>query len=61
MMFVDAERALHLLKLYKERLSNPQQQQLRQSVDKVIGIFNSELFKSLIGEFTFISSLSFVS
>ncbi|XP_067943934.1 disks large homolog 4-like isoform X2 [Watersipora subatra] len=44
----DAERALYLLKRYRERLAGPQQQQLRESVERVIGIFNSELFKSLI-------------
>ena len=46
---VDADRAIYLLNAYKTKLRDPKEQSLRTAVDRVIAVFNSELFKSLIG------------
>jgi len=44
----DADRAIYLLNAYKTKLQDPREQSLKSAVDRVIGDFNSELFKSLI-------------
>lgn len=48
-LLVDADRAIYLLNAYKTKLQDPREQSLKSAVDRVIGVFNSELFKSLIG------------
>ncbi|XP_023696679.1 disks large homolog 1 isoform X11 [Paramormyrops kingsleyae] len=44
----DAERALVLLEEYRRKLSQTEDRQLRHSVDRVIDIFQSNLFQALI-------------
>ncbi|XP_051555618.1 discs large homolog 1-like protein isoform X13 [Myxocyprinus asiaticus] len=44
----DAERALLLLEEYRSKLSNTEDRQLRNSIQRVIDIFQSNLFQALI-------------
>ncbi|XP_051554921.1 discs large homolog 1-like protein isoform X15 [Myxocyprinus asiaticus] len=44
----DAERALFLLEEYRSKLSNTEDKQLRNSIQRVIDIFQSNLFQALI-------------
>jgi len=44
----DAYRTLELLEDYYNRLSRPQDRQLRGAIEKVIQIFKSQLFQALI-------------
>ncbi|XP_030629031.1 discs large homolog 1-like protein isoform X2 [Chanos chanos] len=44
----DAQRALSLLEEYRTKLSNTEDRQLRQSIQRVIDIFQSSLFQALI-------------
>ncbi|XP_053312077.1 disks large 1 tumor suppressor protein-like [Spea bombifrons] len=44
----DTERALKLLEEYCSKLQKPEEQQLRQAIEKVIRMFKSNLFKALI-------------
>ncbi|XP_028401415.1 disks large homolog 1-like [Dendronephthya gigantea] len=44
----DAERALHLLEGYHAKLTKPQDQALRSAIERVIRIFQSNLFHSLL-------------
>jgi hypothetical protein len=45
----DAERALQLLEGYHAKLTKPQDQALRSAIERVIRIFKSNLFHSLLG------------
>lgn len=47
---LDAQRALVLLEGYQTQLQRSEDQQLRRSIQRVIGIFQSNLFQALIGE-----------
>ncbi|MBN3324686.1 PHB2 protein, partial [Atractosteus spatula] len=44
----DAQRALQLLEQYREKLSQTEDRQLRHSIERVIAIFQSNLFQALI-------------
>ncbi|CAB1323830.1 unnamed protein product [Coregonus sp. 'balchen'] len=44
----DAERALLLMEEYKTKLGQTEDRQLRQSLERVINIFQSNLFQALI-------------
>lgn len=44
----DTQRALHLLEDYRSRLSQTEDRQLRSSIERVINIFQSNLFQALI-------------
>ncbi|XP_069053478.1 disks large homolog 1 isoform X23 [Lepisosteus oculatus] len=44
----DAQRALQLLEQYREKLSQTEDRQLRHSIERVITIFQSNLFQALI-------------
>lgn len=45
----DAERALLLLEEYRAKLNHTEDRQLRHSIQRVIDIFQSNLFQALIG------------
>uniref|UniRef100_A0A8C2F070 L27-1 domain-containing protein n=1 Tax=Cyprinus carpio TaxID=7962 RepID=A0A8C2F070_CYPCA len=45
----DAQRAMLLLEEYRTKLSNTEDRQLRNSIQRVIDIFQSNLFQALIG------------
>lgn len=45
----DAQRALLLLEEYRTKLNNTEDRQLRHSIQRVIDIFQSNLFQALIG------------
>ncbi|TRY87447.1 hypothetical protein DNTS_018957 [Danionella cerebrum] len=45
----DAQRALILLEEYRAKLSSSEDRQLRNSIQRVIDIFQSNLFQALIG------------
>lgn len=47
----DAQRALLLLEEYRTKLNNTEDRQLRHSIQRVIDIFQSNLFQALIGTF----------
>ncbi|KAG8511005.1 Disks large-1, partial [Galemys pyrenaicus] len=42
------QRALHLLEEYRSKLSQTEDRQLRSSIERVINIFQSNLFQALI-------------
>ncbi|MEE6501463.1 hypothetical protein FKM82_004194 [Ascaphus truei] len=44
----DTQRALTLLEEYRSKLNQTEDKQLRKSVERVIGIFQSNLFQALI-------------
>ena len=44
----DTQRALRLLQEYRSKLSQAEDRQLRNSIERVIGIFQSNLFQALI-------------
>lgn len=44
----DTQRALHLLEDYRSKLSQTEDRQLRSSIERVINIFQSNLFQALI-------------
>ncbi|XP_070365225.1 disks large homolog 1 isoform X1 [Equus asinus] len=44
----DTQRALHLLEEYRSKLSQTEDRQLRSSIERVINIFQSNLFQALI-------------
>lgn len=46
----DTQRALRLLQEYRSKLSQAEDRQLRNSIERVIGIFQSNLFQALIGK-----------
>jgi hypothetical protein len=48
----EAHRALELLEDYHEKLTKPQDKQLRLAIERVIRIFKSRLFQALLGEYT---------
>lgn len=45
----DAQRALLLLEEYRAKLNHTEDRQLRHSIQRVIDIFQSNLFQALIG------------
>ncbi|MED6284565.1 hypothetical protein CHARACLAT_020448 [Characodon lateralis] len=45
----DAQRALLLLEEYRNKLNHTEDRQLRRSIQRVIDIFQSNLFQALIG------------
>uniref|UniRef100_A0A3P9AVM4 L27 domain-containing protein n=1 Tax=Maylandia zebra TaxID=106582 RepID=A0A3P9AVM4_9CICH len=45
----DAQRALQLLEQYRAKLNHTEDRQLRHSIQRVIDIFQSNLFQALIG------------
>lgn len=47
--FTDADRALQLLEGYHSKLTKPQDHALRSAIERVIRIFRSQLFHSLLG------------
>lgn len=47
----EAHRALELLEDYHEKLTKPQDKQLRLAIERVIRIFKSRLFQALLGEY----------
>uniref|UniRef100_A0A4W5QV10 L27 domain-containing protein n=1 Tax=Hucho hucho TaxID=62062 RepID=A0A4W5QV10_9TELE len=47
-LFTDAQRALLLMEEYKTKLGQTEDGQLRQSLERVINIFQSNLFQALI-------------
>lgn len=49
LVFSDTQRALHLLEEYRSKLSQTEDRQLRSSIERVINIFQSNLFQALIG------------
>lgn len=70
LLFSDAQRALELLQQYRTKLDQRQQnqnrtkqgpveedQQLQQSLDRVISVFQSQLFSALLGKNTYFSQL----
>lgn len=48
---IDTQRALDLLEEYRTKLNQTEDKQLRKSIERVIGIFQSNLFQALIGKF----------
>ncbi|XP_076251234.1 disks large 1 tumor suppressor protein-like isoform X3 [Rhynchophorus ferrugineus] len=46
----EAHRALELLEDYHSKLIRPQDQTLRQAIERVIRIFKSRLFQALLGK-----------
>lgn len=52
----DAERALQLLEGYHAKLTKPQDQALRSAIERVIRIFQSNLFHSLLGMYVALGS-----
>lgn len=46
----DTQRALRLLEEYRSKLSQAEDRQLRNSIERVINIFQSNLFQALIGK-----------
>uniref|UniRef100_A0A3B5KY56 L27-1 domain-containing protein n=1 Tax=Xiphophorus couchianus TaxID=32473 RepID=A0A3B5KY56_9TELE len=46
----DAQRALLLLEEYRNKLNHTEDRQLRLSIQRVIDIFQSNLFQALIGK-----------
>uniref|UniRef100_A0A8C8XXU4 L27-1 domain-containing protein n=1 Tax=Panthera leo TaxID=9689 RepID=A0A8C8XXU4_PANLE len=46
--FSDTDRALSLLEEYCKKLRKPEEQQLKNAVKKVMGIFRSSLFQALL-------------
>lgn len=48
-LFKDAHRALELLEAYHDRLTSPQDMQLKSAIENVIRIFKSCLFQALLG------------
>uniref|UniRef100_A0A8C6BY63 Discs large MAGUK scaffold protein 2 n=2 Tax=Cetacea TaxID=9721 RepID=A0A8C6BY63_MONMO len=44
----DTDRALSLLEEYCKKLRKPEEQQLKNAVKKVMGIFKSNLFQALL-------------
>ncbi|KAI4887803.1 hypothetical protein NFI96_023443 [Prochilodus magdalenae] len=48
----DTTRALGLLEDYCSKLKNPEEQQLKAAIQRVVGIFRSSLFQALIALFT---------
>ncbi|XP_049476194.1 disks large homolog 1-like [Panthera uncia] len=44
----DTDRALSLLEEYCKKLRKPEEQQLKNAVKKVMGIFRSSLFQALL-------------
>ena len=46
----DTQRALRLLEEYRSKLSQAEDRQLRNSIERVISIFQSNLFQALIGK-----------
>lgn len=48
-LFTDAQRALLLMEEYKTKLGQTEDRQLRQSLERLINIFQSNLFQALIG------------
>lgn len=58
-LYLDAQRALELLQQYRAKLDQRQQvkqglveedHQLNQSLDRVINVFQSQLFSALLGK-----------
>uniref|UniRef100_A0A452FKZ2 L27-1 domain-containing protein n=1 Tax=Capra hircus TaxID=9925 RepID=A0A452FKZ2_CAPHI len=49
--FSDTDRALSLLEEYCKKLRKPEEQQLKNAVKKVMGIFKSSLFQALLGRY----------
>lgn len=49
----DAQRALLLLEEYRAKLQRVEDRQLRHSIQRVIDIFQSNLFQALIGMASF--------
>ncbi|KAH0999518.1 hypothetical protein HUJ04_001390 [Dendroctonus ponderosae] len=47
-MSIEAHRALELLEDYHSKLIRPQDQTLRQAIERVIKIFKSRLFQALL-------------
>lgn len=47
----DTARALGLLDDYCTKLRRPEEQQLKTAIQRVMGIFQSNLFEALLGEF----------
>lgn len=47
----DTARALGLLDDYCTKLRRPEEQQLKTAIQRVVGIFQSNLFEALLGEF----------
>uniref|UniRef100_A0A3P8SA25 L27-1 domain-containing protein n=1 Tax=Amphiprion percula TaxID=161767 RepID=A0A3P8SA25_AMPPE len=52
---VYAQRALLLLEEYRAKLNHVEDRQLRHSIQRVIDIFQSNLFQALIGTITSLS------
>ncbi|CDQ56221.1 unnamed protein product [Oncorhynchus mykiss] len=50
----DAQRALSLLEEYRTKLNHTEDWQLRLSIQRVIDIFQSNLFQALIGKCTYV-------
>lgn len=48
----DTARALGLLDDYCTKLRRPEEQQLKTAIQRVMGIFQSNLFEALLGKFT---------
>lgn len=48
--FPDTQQALKLLEEYRSKLNQPEDAQLRHSIDRVISVFQSSLFHALIGK-----------
>lgn len=49
-LLADTQRALRLLEEYRSKLSQAEDRQLRNSIERVISIFQSNLFQALIGK-----------
>ncbi|KAJ8894540.1 hypothetical protein PR048_007197 [Dryococelus australis] len=54
----EAHRALELLEDYHEKLTKPQDKQLRLAIERVIRIFKSRLFQALLGQSSTTSPLT---
>uniref|UniRef100_A0A665WF85 Disks large homolog 1 n=1 Tax=Echeneis naucrates TaxID=173247 RepID=A0A665WF85_ECHNA len=56
MSYLDAQRALELLQQYRTKQGHAEEdQQLQQSLDRVINVFQSHLFSALLGKHTCLS------
>lgn len=48
--FADTTRALGLLEEYCTKLMKPEEEQLKTAIQRVMGIFKSNLFEALLGK-----------
>uniref|UniRef100_A0A3P8T2A1 L27-1 domain-containing protein n=1 Tax=Amphiprion percula TaxID=161767 RepID=A0A3P8T2A1_AMPPE len=60
MLYLDAQRALELLQQYRTKQAIVEEDlQLQQSLDRVINVFQSQLFSALLGKKTCLGQFFF--